>query len=105
MMDNSDAGQYSQNINGSFQDGHNGNPYRVASVNGNSMPDQSNMPSSFTPQSIEDIGSLSPTGNGMSAADKADILTGGYNMGNANGASQQSYNAARYMRFIGDAVV
>lgn len=104
-MDNTQAGQYSQDINGNFQDGHNPNPYRVATTNGNAMPQQSNMPSSFTPQSILDIGQLNATGNGMSAADAANIVTGGYNMGNANGASKESYDAAKYMRFIGDSVV
>ncbi len=104
-MDNTQAGQYVSDINGSFHDGHSPNPYRTATTNGNSMPQQSNMPSSFTPQSVLDISSMNPTGNGMSKADAANILPGGYNMGNPNGASRSSFDAARYMRFSGDAVV
>jgi hypothetical protein len=101
-MDNSVAGQgYQYGLNSSFQDGHNGNPYRVASTNGNSMSEKSNMPSSFTPQSVLQSSYYNTTGNGMSSQDASNILPGGYSAGNANGQSQESFNAAKYMRFLG----
>lgn len=101
-MDNSQAGNgYQYGLNSHFDDGHNGNPYRVASTNGNSMSEKSNMPSSFTPQSVLQSSYFNTTGNGMSAEDASNILPGGYNTGNANGQSEDSFNSARYMKFLG----
>ena len=103
-MDNNDAGSgYQYGLNSSFQDGHQGNPYRVASTNGNSMPEQSNMPSSFTPQSVLNIDQATPSGNGMSAQDyKNTVLQGGTRLPNSNGQSPESFAAAKYMNFIGE---
>lgn len=92
-------------ITDAFHEGHYGTPGHIATLNGHSMPEQSNMPSSFTPQSVLDIGELNPTGNGMSAQDKSNILPGGYSLGNANGASQQDFNEAKIMKYLGDAVI
>jgi hypothetical protein len=103
-MDNAQAGTgYQYGINSSFQDGHEGTPYRVASTNGNSMAEQSNMPSSFTPQSVLSIGGVTPSANGMSSEDYRDtVLQGGRRIPNANGQSQESFQAAKYMNFLGE---
>ena len=101
-MDNPQAGQgYQYGLNSSFTDGHNGTPYRVATTNGNSMSEKTNMPSAFTPQSVLQSSYFNTSGNGMSRQDAANVLPGGYNSGNANGQSQESFNAAKYMRFLG----
>lgn len=103
-MDNSQAGSgYQYGLNSHFSDGHNGNPYRVASTNGNSMSEQSNMPSSFTPQSILDVSQATPSANGTSLQDYQDtVLAGGTRVPNANGQSEDSFKAAKYMNFIGE---
>lgn len=85
----------------SFYDGVQGTPGSVASgLNEESMMFNSKVPGASTPHSVlQDFSGMS--GNGMSAADTARKLPGGYTMPSANGSSQESYQAAQMMRLMG----
>ena len=101
-MDNDLAGTGSMTAH--FEDGHNGNPYRVASTNGSSVSETSNMPTAFTPQSV--LQAQEPSQNGMSGGDYSNrMLAGGQMLPSMNGSSTGSYDQAKYMRFLGQLAV
>jgi hypothetical protein len=64
------------------------------------MSDSSNMPSQFTPQSV--LQAQQPSKNGMSDVDYSRHLLGGSVLPTQNGSDKTSYDAAKYMNFIGE---
>lgn len=98
-MDNAEAG--TGTLTGHFQDGHDGNPYRVASnMNADSAMFNQQVPGNFTPQSV--LNAQKPSGNGMSGQDYSRVLPGGTTLPSQNGSDPKSYEAAKYMNFIGE---
>jgi hypothetical protein len=100
-MDLNQAG--SGSLTGHFQDGHQGTPYRVASSNGTAMSEDPSMPGGFSIQSV--LQDQKPSNNGMSSGDYSRMLPGGQMLPDQNGSDSQSYNQARYMRYLGDLAV
>ena len=98
-MDIPEAGTGS--MTGHFQDGHDGNPYRVASsLNEVSSVFSQQVPGNFTPQSV--LNAQKPSSNGMSGTDYSRMLLGGTVLPSANGSDPKSYEAAKYMNYIGE---
>lgn len=91
-----------QSRNAAFSDGVAGTPNMVASgLAESSAVFNSKVPGTFTPHSV--LQSITPSGDGMSAADHARVLPGGYTLPTPNGMSSSDYNAISRLRMVDNA--
>lgn len=87
-----------------FTQGTTGTPWNVASsFNTGSQVLDSQVAGSWSPQSVLDP--VRSSGNGMSSADYERVLPGNVRLPSMNGSSTGSYNAAKYMRLMGQAAI